>query len=49
VEFHTPPEYSYKIIDFVRNYADKHHCGRKQMFSNKILNEVGTTVKELAR
>lgn len=33
----------YKIIDFVRNYADKHHHGKEeQMLFNKMLDELGS-------
>ena len=37
-----------KIIDFVRNYADKHHHGKEEaMLFNKMVEEIGTTAEKL--
>lgn len=38
----------YKVIDFVRNYADKHHHGKEEaMLFNKMVEEIGTTAEKL--
>ncbi|MHC1681785.1 MAG: hemerythrin domain-containing protein [Clostridiaceae bacterium] len=38
----------YKVIDFVRNYADKHHHGKEEaMLFNKMVEEIGTTADKL--
>lgn len=40
----------YKIIDFVRNYADKHHHGKEEtMLFNKMMDELGPTAEKLVR
>lgn len=38
----------YKVIDFVRNYADKHHHGKEEaILFNKMVEEIGTTAEKL--
>lgn len=40
----------YKIIDFVRNYADKHHHGKEeQMLFNKMLDELGSAAEKVVK
>jgi len=40
----------YKIIDFVRNYADKHHHGKEEMMLfNRMTEELGTTAEKLVK
>jgi hemerythrin-like domain-containing protein len=40
----------YKIIDFVRNYADKHHHGKEEtMLFNRMMEELGPTAEKLVR
>ncbi|MFP4697225.1 MAG: hemerythrin domain-containing protein [Eubacteriales bacterium] len=40
----------YKIIDFVRNYADKHHHGKEEiMLFNRMMEEIGPTAEKLIR
>ena len=39
-----------KIIDFVRNYADKHHHGKEEtMLFNRMMEELGATAEKLVR
>lgn len=38
----------HKIIDFVRNYADKHHHGKEEeLLFNKMVAEIGSTAEKL--
>ncbi|MGI5998692.1 MAG: hemerythrin domain-containing protein, partial [Lutispora sp.] len=38
----------YKIIDFVRNYADKHHHGKEEiMLFNRMTEELGFAAEKL--
>lgn len=38
----------YKIIDFVRNYADKHHHGKEEsMLFNRMTEELGAAAQKL--
>jgi hemerythrin-like domain-containing protein len=40
----------YKIIDFVRNYADKHHHGKEEVFLfNKMIDEIKGPAEKLVR
>lgn len=40
----------FKIIDFVRNYADRHHHGKEEtMLFNKMTEELGSTAEKLVR
>lgn len=40
----------YKIIDFIKNYADKHHHGKEeQLLFNKMINELGNLAEKLVR
>ncbi|NLM43903.1 MAG: hemerythrin domain-containing protein [Clostridiales bacterium] len=40
----------YKIIDFVRNYADKHHHGKEEMMLfNRMTEELGTIAEKLVK
>ncbi|MCX7711093.1 MAG: hemerythrin domain-containing protein [Clostridia bacterium] len=40
----------FKIIDFVRNYADKHHHGKEEsMLFNRMMEELGPTAEKLVR
>jgi hemerythrin-like domain-containing protein len=40
----------YKIIDFVRNYADKHHHGKEEsMLFTKMTGELGPAAEKLVR
>lgn len=40
----------YKIIDFVRNYADKHHHGKEEIILfNKMMDELGPAADKLVR
>ncbi|MCX7921358.1 MAG: hemerythrin domain-containing protein [Clostridia bacterium] len=40
----------FKIIDFVRNYADKHHHGKEEtMLFNRMMEELGSTAEKLVR
>ncbi|WMJ82204.1 hemerythrin domain-containing protein [Clostridium sp. MB40-C1] len=40
----------YKIIDFVRNYADKHHHGKEeQLLFNKMVDELGNLGEKLVK
>lgn len=43
-------EVFYKIIDFVRNYADKHHHGKEEtMLFTRMMEELGPTAEKLIR
>lgn len=40
----------YMIIDFIRNYADKHHHGKEEtMLFNRMMEELGSTAEKLIR
>lgn len=40
----------YKIIDFVRNYADKHHHGKEEtMLFNRMIDEIGGAAEKLVK
>lgn len=40
----------YRIIDFIRNYADKHHHGKEEtLLFNKMMEELGPTAEKLVR
>ena len=40
----------YKIIDFVRNYADKHHHGKEEaILFNRMTKELGPTAEKLVK
>lgn len=40
----------FKIIDFVRNYADKHHHGKEEtMLFNRMTEELGPAAEKLVR
>ncbi|MFZ5989041.1 MAG: hemerythrin domain-containing protein [Bacillota bacterium] len=40
----------YKIIDFVRNYADKHHHGKEELLLfNRMMEELGPTAEKLVK
>lgn len=40
----------YRIIDFVRNYADKHHHGKEEtLLFDKMMHELGPTAEKLIR
>lgn len=40
----------YKIIDFVRNYADKHHHGKEEsLLFARMMEELGSTAEKLIR
>ena len=40
----------YKIIDFVRNYADKHHHGKEEiMLFNRMSEELGSAAEKLVK
>jgi hemerythrin-like domain-containing protein len=40
----------FKIIDFVRNYADKHHHGKEEkLLFNRMIEELGDTGEKLVR
>lgn len=40
----------FKMIDFVRNYADKHHHGKEEiMLFNRMTEEMGTAAEKLVR
>lgn len=40
----------YKIIDFVRNYADKHHHGKEEiMLFNRMVDEIGGAAEKLVK
>ncbi|MCX8131036.1 MAG: hemerythrin domain-containing protein [Clostridia bacterium] len=40
----------YRIIDFVRNYADKHHHGKEEnMLFNRMMHELGSPAEKLVR
>ncbi|WP_040212693.1 hemerythrin domain-containing protein [Clostridium polynesiense] len=40
----------YKIIDFIRNYADKHHHGKEEkMLFNKMVDELGAPAEKLVK
>lgn len=40
----------YRIIDFVRNYADKHHHGKEEkLLFNKMVDEIGSTAEKLVK
>lgn len=40
----------YKIIDFVRNYADKHHHGKEEiLLFNRMVDELGPAADKLVR
>jgi len=45
---HIDYEDFYKIIDFVRNYADKHHHGKEEsMLFNRMTEELGAAAQKL--
>ncbi|WP_073026095.1 hemerythrin domain-containing protein [Lutispora thermophila] len=49
---HEPVDYKdfYKIIDFVRNYADKHHHGKEEtLLFNRMMDELGSLADKLVR
>ncbi|AAK80442.1 hemerythrin-like domain-containing protein [Clostridium acetobutylicum] len=38
----------YKMIDFIRNYADKHHHGKEEnMLFNKMVDELGNPIEKV--
>jgi len=40
----------YKIIDFIRNYADKHHHGKEELLLfTKMVEELGPTAEKLVK
>ncbi len=40
----------YKIIDFIRNYADKHHHGKEEeLLFNKMVEELGSPGEKLVK
>lgn len=40
----------YKIIDFIRNYADKHHHGKEEkMLFNRMVQELGAPAEKLVK
>jgi hemerythrin-like domain-containing protein len=40
----------YRIIDFVRNYADKHHHGKEEtLLFTRMMEEMGPTAEKLVR
>ena len=40
----------YRIIDFIRNYADKHHHGKEEeLLFNKIVEELGSPGEKLVK
>ncbi len=40
----------YKIIDFVKNYADRHHHGKEEnMLFNRMILELGETAEKLVK
>ncbi len=40
----------YRIIDFVRNYADKHHHGKEEtLLFEKMMEELGPTAEKLVK
>ncbi len=40
----------FTIIDFVRNYADKHHHGKEEeLLFNRMMNELGPAAEKLVR
>ena len=40
----------YKIIDFVRNYADKHHHGKEELLLfEKMMTELGSVAEKLVK
>lgn len=40
----------YEMIDFVRNYADRHHHGKEEnMLFNRMLDELGAVAEKLIR
>ena len=40
----------FQIIDFVRNYADRHHHGKEEtMLFNRMIEEMGPTAEKLVR
>jgi len=40
----------FKIIDFIRNYADKHHHGKEELLLfTKMVEELGPTAEKLVR
>lgn len=43
-------EVFYKIIDFIRNYADKHHHGKEErLLFNKMTDELGPTAEMIVK
>jgi len=43
-------EVFYKIIDFIRNYADRHHHGKEeQLLFTRMMEELGTTAEKLIK
>jgi hemerythrin-like domain-containing protein len=40
----------YSIIDFIRNFADKHHHGKEeQLLFNRMVDEIGLTAEKLVK
>jgi len=40
----------FKMIDFVRNYADRHHHGKEEtLLFNRMMEELGSTAEKLVR
>jgi hemerythrin-like domain-containing protein len=40
----------YKVIDFVRNYADKHHHGKEEdLLFNRMVSEIGGAAEKLIK
>ncbi|WP_143315268.1 hemerythrin domain-containing protein [Clostridium sp. HBUAS56017] len=40
----------YSIVDFIRNFADKHHHGKEEQFLfNKMIDEIGVTAEKLVK
>lgn len=49
---HKKVEYEdfFKIIDFIRNYADKHHHGKEEiMLFNRMVDEIGGAAEKLVK
>lgn len=47
-----PVQYAdfYRIIDFIRNYADKHHHGKEEsLLFGRMMEELGPTAEKLVR
>ena len=40
----------YLMIDFIKNYADKHHHGKEEVFLfNRMIDEIGSTAEKLVK